>query len=124
MARTDGEHGWGRFRPKSPSSVEEWAEYGVGEIIDHTPEGHPIYADYRVPKAIARRIRQDHVDDQPKVTWWDIVDHWNLVLSDLHEIYGADWDDPTLRRPWPWWRDRILGLLSTNSRLSRALSDT
>lgn len=40
---------------------------------------------------------------------------------DLHEVYGADWSDPSLERPWPWWRDRIFGLLGTDSRLFRRL---
>lgn len=49
------------------------------------------------------------------------MSHWQLVEVDLHQTYAADWHDPTLERPWPWWRDRILGLLSTESRLARAL---
>jgi len=34
---------------------------------------------------------------------------------------GYDLHDPALVRPWPWWRDRIWALLSTESRLRRAL---
>lgn len=54
--------------------------------------------------------------------WRDILEQWPHVEADLHQTYGADWDDPALDgRPWPWWRERILGLLTTESRLSRVL---
>jgi hypothetical protein len=53
----------------------------------------------------------------------DVLEHWSLVLVDLHETFGADFDDPATDRAWPWWRDRIWGLLSTDSRLHRALID-
>jgi len=52
----------------------------------------------------------------------DVLDHWPLVVLDLHELYGADIDDVTLVRPWPWWRDRIWGLLGADTRLRRALT--
>lgn len=60
--------------------------------------------------------------DGPSVGWDDILAHWDLVLVDLHDVFGADWDDPRLVRSWPWWRDRIIGLLSTDSRLARTLT--
>lgn len=54
--------------------------------------------------------------------WADILPHWRLVVVDLHQVYGADWHDPALEgRRWPWWRERIWGLLTTDSRLNRAL---
>lgn len=65
--------------------------------------------------------------------WRDIIARWDDVVLDLHEVFGADWDDPTLDRPWPWWRDRIMGLLTATpvvgptgvipaTRLGRALA--
>lgn len=51
-----------------------------------------------------------------------MLGHWRLVVLDLHETFGADWSDPGLERPWPWWRARIWALLGTSSRLARALA--
>lgn len=77
--------------------------------------GVPIYADYRPPKTLRRPQKRSGP------TWENILDQWDLVVLDLLEVFGADWDDPTLVRSWVWWRDRITGLLSTECRLSRAL---
>ncbi|GMA31605.1 hypothetical protein [Litorihabitans aurantiacus] len=58
-----------------------------------------------------------------RVGWGDILERWSTVMVDLHEVYGADWDDPGLVRAWPWWRARIWGLLgSERSRLRRELT--
>lgn len=57
-----------------------------------------------------------------RVSWRDVLGHWRLVVLDLHETFGADWSDPGLERPWPWWRARIWALLGTSSRLARALA--
>ena len=58
------------------------------------------------------------------MTWTDILSRWRLVEADLHQVYGIDIDDRHLlrRRTWRWLEARILGLLSTNCRLSRALA--
>ncbi|MFI0739347.1 hypothetical protein ACH4PU_14845 [Streptomyces sp. NPDC021100] len=57
------------------------------------------------------------------MTWAQILGEWPLVEADLHEHYGIDLgDDRLLRsRSWRWLRLRILGLLSTESRLARVL---
>lgn len=55
------------------------------------------------------------------MSWIDVLANLDLVVLDLHETYGADWFDPNLDRPWPWWREHIWGLLSTDSRLARKL---
>jgi hypothetical protein len=46
------------------------------------------------------------------------------VDADLHDTYGIDvWDEQLLtRRPWPWLRNRVLGLLACDSRIARAVS--
>lgn len=81
----------------------------------------PIYADYRLPKSLMQAPRR--APSEGAVGWRDILLEWDTVLVDLHTVYGADWDDPGLVRSWPWWRDRIIGLLSTDSRLARRLTN-
>src|SRR4051794_33837540 len=51
-------------------------------------------------------------------TWSSILEHWQLVEADLHERYGIDVESGILRaRSWRWFRTRIVGLLSCESRL-------
>jgi hypothetical protein len=61
---------------------------------------------------------------QGRDIWWtDIVQHWDLVLADLLQLYHIDLYDPAvLARPWPGVRARILGLLHEPSRLRDALT--
>ena len=58
------------------------------------------------------------------MTWSQILGEWPLVEADLHEVYGIDVSAPGLLagRSWRWLRVRILGLLSTESRLARYLN--
>ncbi|RLU85936.1 hypothetical protein CTZ27_26335 [Streptomyces griseocarneus] len=58
------------------------------------------------------------------MTWAQILEAWPLVEADLHEVYGIDVGAPGLLRgrSWRWLRLRILGLLSAESRLARALT--
>lgn len=58
------------------------------------------------------------------MTWAEILDRWELVEADLHQVYGIDMEDRALlrARSWRWLRTRIAGLLSTNCRLYRALA--
>ncbi|XVU25812.1 hypothetical protein ACQPZJ_01770 [Actinoplanes sp. CA-054009] len=58
------------------------------------------------------------------MTWADILTRWRTVEADLHQVYGIDLDEPGLlrRRTWRWLEGKILGLLDTKSRLSRALA--
>nr|WP_239159997.1 hypothetical protein [Virgisporangium ochraceum] len=60
----------------------------------------------------------------PKVHWSDILTRWHLVEADLHETYGIDVEQPDLlrHRSWRWLRTRIVGLLSADTRLNRALN--
>lgn len=41
------------------------------------------------------------------------MEHWRLVETDLHEVYGIDVDDDELMaaRTWRWLRARVLSLL-------------
>ena len=57
------------------------------------------------------------------MSWVQILDEWPIVEADLHEHYGIDLDAPGLldARSWRWLRTRVLGLLSTDSRLNRLL---
>lgn len=43
-----------------------------------------------------------------------------LIEADLHQVYGVDVESGVLReRTWRWLQLRILGLLSTESRMQR-----
>lgn len=52
-----------------------------------------------------------------------MLERWGLVEADLQDA-GLDLGDPDLlsRRTWPWLRTRVLGLLTADSRLARALN--
>ncbi len=58
------------------------------------------------------------------MTWDDLLSRWRLIENDLHQEYGIDVGDPVLMRArsWRWLEARIVGLLSTECRLSRALA--
>lgn len=46
-----------------------------------------------------------------------------MIEADLHDVYGVDVESGILRaRSWRWLRTRIVGLLSCDSRLARALA--
>ncbi|MDO5500425.1 MAG: hypothetical protein Q4F67_12185 [Propionibacteriaceae bacterium] len=77
----------------------------------------PIYADYRIPKELLPRPQK-----AGGVAWRDVWGRFDLIELDMLEHYGIDWHDPALERPWPWWRDRVNGLLGADTRLARALS--
>ncbi|WKU08556.1 hypothetical protein [Micromonospora sp. HUAS LYJ1] len=53
-----------------------------------------------------------------------MLTHWLIVEADLHSEYGIDVDNRGLmrRRSWRWLEARILGLLSADTRLHRALA--
>jgi hypothetical protein len=59
------------------------------------------------------------------LTWNAIFEHWDLVWADLISEYGVDVGDRAMmrRRPWKSLRRMIAGLVSADTRLSRALND-
>jgi hypothetical protein len=49
-----------------------------------------------------------------------LLEQWLLIEADLHQVYGVDARSGVLRdRSWTWLRIRLLGLLSTDSRVMR-----
>jgi hypothetical protein len=58
------------------------------------------------------------------VTWRAILARWGLIEADLHACYGIDLGEPDLlrARSWRWLRARIIGLLSADTRITRALA--
>lgn len=74
-----------------------------------------------MPKEITKTLGKQAGESRGP-SWLFIFEHWDLVILDLHEVFGADWDDPSLVRNWMWWKSRIAGLLSTESRLGRVYS--
>ena len=83
------------------------------------PDENGLYARYRGVPAELRPTH--HPDEGPRFGWADILERWDLVLLDLHSLLGVDYDDPTLIRPWPWWRDRIRALVAMPGMLRAAL---
>ncbi|MBG0560729.1 hypothetical protein [Actinoplanes aureus] len=57
------------------------------------------------------------------MSWLDLLTHWVHIEADLHERYGVDVEDRAVMRSrsWRWLQTRIVGLLSVESRLRRAL---
>lgn len=56
------------------------------------------------------------------IDWRQLLSRWRLIENDLHTEYGIDAGSGILReRSASWLRSRIEGLISTDSRLSRAL---
>ena len=102
-------------RPKNPTTLEEWAIYGVGE-----PDEDGLYPDYRIPSNLKPKAA---APTGGRTFWWsDIVPHWGAVVVDLSELHHVDLHDPAvLARPWPGVRSMIFGLLQADSRLANAL---
>lgn len=74
---------------------------GIREWYDPHPQGH---------------------EGEDGHTWAHILDRWQLIEADLHEVYGVDVESGVLRaRSWRWLRVRLVGLLSCDSRLARSL---
>lgn len=99
---------------KAPQTLAEWAQYGVGDIID-TVDGVPIYEDYKVPK----HLRPAAPDKNPTPTWAWLMEHWPHIQADLMQIYGVR-DDRAEEYQGPWFVNLVHGLLSEpTSRISR-----
>lgn len=48
-----------------------------------------------------------------RLSWAQLLEHWQLIEADLHERYGLDLTEPVLRgRSWRWLRIRVEGLLA------------
>jgi hypothetical protein len=93
--------------PRDGVNAYGWGEYDWSS---------GLYEGYSVP------LDQQEAIGRPAVTWETILGHWELVEADLHQVYGVDLGDPSLRRSWRWLKLRIAGLCSTDCRLSGALS--
>ena len=54
--------------------------------------------------------------------WDDVIEHFNDIETDFHEIYGVDFGDGVLeQRDWRWFKIRVEGLLIRDSRLALSL---
>jgi len=56
------------------------------------------------------------------VSWGEILAHETAIEADLHQTYGIDYEAALDTRSWRWLSLRILGLLSTDSRIHRLLT--
>lgn len=63
------------------------------------------------------------VAEQP--FWRHIFEHWDDQTSvDLHETFGIDtYGADFWSRPWPWAYHRLRGLMTTDTRVRRALTE-
>jgi hypothetical protein len=55
------------------------------------------------------------------VTREQLLEQWPLVEADMHDVYGLDLSSPGLlrERSWRWFKVRLYGLLSADSRVAR-----
>lgn len=51
----------------------------------------------------------------------DFLRLWALVEADFHEVYGVDLSAVKRTRTYRWFLVRLIGLLSTESRVQRVL---
>lgn len=97
-----------------PGAAQGIQSYGRGRYDEQSG----LYEWYETPEHVRRQ------EAGTAVTWEQILTRWDLVEADLHETYGIDLDQPRLlpRHTWRWLQSRIIGLLSADTRLSRALA--
>lgn len=56
------------------------------------------------------------------LTWGNMLTHFNEIEVDFHRFFHTDFADGVLkRRPWRWFRIRIVALLGMDSDLARSL---
>ena len=121
--RFSARQGGGAAAPKDRSPSKSGRSTASGTPVGHSEEGAPIYGDYRLPKELRDTpTTGGSMSREASASWRDLLENWALIELDLLEVYGVDIADPGFARAWPWWRDRIIGLLSTDCRLTRALS--
>jgi len=70
---------------------------------------------YQIPAAVQAAMAPGTAaaagEPERVIWWWDIVQHWDLVLADMASLFGVDLYDPAvLARPSPGIRTLILTL--------------
>lgn len=106
-----------RWRPGSTRPEPEAAaldRYGRGEYDPITE----LWDEYEIPQDKWEAI------GAPALTWEQLFERWHLVECDFHSEFGVDLDEPGLlrSRSWRWFRARIAGLVSADTRIYRALA--
>lgn len=61
--------------------------------------------------------------EQEKLTWPNILSHWDAIETDFHHFYGVDLDEDKYRwgKTWKWFNKRLMRLLSEETAIERAL---
>lgn len=121
--------GWqaGELAPKSAADFtpEDWAAFGVGEVLGHDANGIPIYEDYNPPaESLAMAASTDSAPAKREVdfTLYGLLSNWRLVVDELGRL-GIDlYDAEVLARPWPGIRTVIFGLLDRDTLLRAVLT--
>ena len=87
---------------------------GAGETADGSAafSGPRGYGD-RNAEGLYRWYEFPPESRQEGVTWITIFEHWRLIETDMHQVYGIDLGDRGLlrARTWRWLKVRIAGLL-------------
>ena len=99
MERTPG----GSSSPEPGNSPQQ--EYqGYGEVS---------------PVSGLARFYDFSAEESQAVTWFDILEEWELIEADMHEHYHIDLAEPGLltARSGRWFRTRVRGLFGIQSRL-------
>lgn len=56
------------------------------------------------------------------VTWSALLDQWGLLESCFHSEFGVDLSKVWRSESWRWFRTRVMGLLASDTALSRAFA--
>ncbi|PRA13359.1 hypothetical protein CQ010_01550 [Arthrobacter sp. MYb211] len=115
----------GSSRADGPLTLDDIAPFGRGrrDPVTGRYERYVYPPDFR--EQIKRRGGKGSQGDSKEAEefeWSNILAKWNLIELDLHEVFGIDiFNKPLMKaRTYAWLRRRIEGLLTTDSRLSRA----
>jgi hypothetical protein len=104
------------YRGKSLSGSRAAAfnidDYGSGEYDEETG----LYEFYDIPEGI------DPTETKEELTWPGLLAHWHLIEADIHDCYGLNLSSGVLHsETGAWLRVRLMGLLSADTRLARAV---
>ncbi|CQD04916.1 conserved hypothetical protein [Corynebacterium striatum] len=60
--------------------------------------------------------------DEEKLTWANLLSHWDEIETDFHHFFGVDFGSRILAdRRWRWFTIRLVRLLSEDTAIARCL---
>ncbi|OFP16000.1 hypothetical protein HMPREF2998_00510 [Corynebacterium sp. HMSC065A05] len=70
----------------------------------------------------ADKVQERPQVDATKLTWVNLLSHWDTVETDFHHFYSIDFGSGVLtNRRWRWFRIRLIRLLAEDTALAREL---